>query len=156
MSDIPDDLTSVGRHHGGDPPEKTGQTVSSPEGPDPSASQAEPSPALFRLVRRADADQLQIRVHSPRAELSEIEDDAEELGQYRTAEALRDALADAGIDGWTGVFEDAEANRVLSDTVAPDHVWIGQPRYERITLFADPNAAADYAESRPRPDDSSS
>jgi hypothetical protein len=155
MTDVPDDLTSVGRHHGNDPPTETGQEVRSPSGPPPDSTAAEPSPALFQLVRAADPDRVQIRVHSARADVPPPEEGPEELGQYRTVEALREALADADVDGHTAVFEDAEAEKVLTDApVTPDHAWIGQPRYETVTFFADPDAAAAYASTldRPAPD----
>lgn len=144
MSDVPDDLTSVGRHRGHQPPEETGQTVSSPDGPDPSAGLARRTPALFQLLRPAE-NRLQIRAHPPRAQVS-APDDADEVGRYRSAEALHDALASEGVAGWTGVFEDVEADRVLTDDVTADHAWIGQPRYPTITLFADAEDAASYAE----------
>jgi hypothetical protein len=152
MTDIPDDLTSVGSHHGNEPPTETGQEVRSPSGPDPDSTPADPAPALFQLVRGSDPDRVQIRVHSPRADVPAPEDDLEELGQYRTVEALRDALSDAAIDGDTAVFEDAEAEKVRTDTdVTPDHAWIGQPRYETITFFADADAADEYASRLDRP-----
>lgn len=145
MSDVPDDLPSVGRHHGNQPPEETGQTVSSPEGPDPSAGSARPTPALFRLMRPDDDGDLRIQAYSPRADVPSPED-VDEVGRHRTKEALREALATEDIDGWTGVFEDAEAGRVLTDEVTPAHPWIGNPRYPVITLFADADAATAYAD----------
>jgi len=154
MTDVPDDLPSVGRHHGNQPPEETGQTVSSPEGPDPSAGAARPTPALFQLTRPDDG-RLRLRAYSPRAEVP-APDDADEVGRHRTEEALREALAAEGIDGWTGVFEDAEADRVLTDEVSSDHPWIGNPRYPTVTLFADADAAASYAERATVTPDSSS
>ena len=143
MTDIPDDLTDVGAHHGNDPPPETGQTVRSPEGPDPSPSDAQPSPALFQVVR-TPAGRLFVQAHSARAEVSAPEE-GEEVGRARTAEALRTILADEGIDGMTAVFEDAEADRSLVESdVRPDHAWIGQPRYPRITFFENEDDARDY------------
>lgn len=145
MTDIPDDLTSVGRHHGNEPPTDTGQEVRSPSGPDPDSTPAAPSPALFQVVRSADPDRIQIRVHSPRADVPSPEEGPEEMGQYRTVAALHEALADAEMEGYTGVFEDVKDEKVLTDAnVTPDHAWIGQTRYETITLFADPDAADAY------------
>lgn len=145
MTDVPDDLTSVGRHRGNDPPTETGQEVRSPDGPDPETKSAEPTPALFQVLRTADPDRVQVRAHSPRADVPSPEDDTEELGRPRTVDALRDALKNAEIDGSTAVFEDAEADRVLTDTsVTPDHAWIGRPRFETITFFADEDAASEY------------
>lgn len=149
MSDIPDDLTSVGSHHGNEPPTETGQEVRSPSGPPPDSTPADPAPALFQVVRYPDPTRVQIRVHSPRADVPPPEDGPEELGQYRTVAALREALADAEIDGSTAVFEDAETDKVLTDAdVTPDHAWIGQPRYETITFFADADAADAYVADR--------
>lgn len=146
MTDVPDDLTSVGRHHGNEPPTDTGQEVRSPSGPDPDSTPADPAPALFQLVRATNPDRVQIRVHSPRADVPAPEDGPDELGQYRTVEALRAALTDAEIDGHTAVFEDAAAEKVLTDAdVTADHAWIGQPRYETITFFPDADAAKEYA-----------
>lgn len=146
MSDIPDDLTDVGTHYGNQPPPETGQTVRSPEGPDPSTASARPSPALFQVVRSASEDRLTVRAHSARAEVS-TPDEGEEVGQYRTVEALRNALQDLEIGGWAAVFEDSEADRTLVDTdVDLDHPWIGQSRYPRITFFADPDDANAFAE----------
>ncbi|MFB6231373.1 MAG: hypothetical protein ABEL04_09465 [Salinibacter sp.] len=151
MADIPSDLTDVGTHHGNQPPTETGQTVRSPEGPDPSTADAQPSSALFQVVRAPSEDQLKIRVHSARAEPSPP-DEGEEIGTYRTEEALRKVLADANVDGWAAVFEDLEADRVLVDTdVNADHAWIGQARYSTITLFADAEAATTFAENHERP-----
>jgi hypothetical protein len=151
MADIPSDLTDVGTHHGNQPPTETGQTVRSPEGPDPSTADAQPSSALFQVVRAPSGDRLKIRVHSARTKTSPP-DEGEEIGTYRTAEALRSALADANVDGWTGVFEDPEADRVLVDPdVTADHVWIGQARYSTVTLFADDYAATTFAENHERP-----
>ncbi len=147
MNDVPDDLTSVGRHYGNDPPTETSQEVRSPKGPDPDTTPAEPSPALFQLVREPGADRVQIRVHSARAKVPAPEDGPEEIGQYRTVEALRDALAEASIEGRTAVFEDAETDQVLTDSdVSADHAWIGRPRYEVITFFADADAAEKYVQ----------
>jgi hypothetical protein len=152
MTDVPDDLTDVGRHRGNDPPTDTGQEVRSPSGPDPDSTPADPAPALFQVVRAADPDRVQVRVHSPRADVPPPEDGPDELGQYRTVEALREALADAAIEGYTAVFEDAAADKVLTDAdVTPDHAWIGQPRYETITFFADAAAADEYARGLDRP-----
>ncbi len=146
MTDVPNDLTTVGRHRGNDPSTKTGQEVRSPEGPDPETKSAEPTPALFQVVRAADPDRVQVRVHSPRAEVSVPEDGPEDLGQYRTVDALRDGLMDADIDGRTAVFEDTEDDRILTDSdVTADHAWIGRPRFETITFFAREDAAAEYA-----------
>ncbi len=146
MADLPDDLPAVGRHRGNDPKPDTGQEVRSPEGPDPESNPASPAPALFQLVRGPDHDRLQIRVHSARTEdPPSPEEDVEELGQYRSVEALREALRDESIDGRTAVFEDADTETVLTDDdVTPDHAWIGQPRYERITFVTDEDAVADY------------
>lgn len=156
MTDVPDDLTSVGRHRGNDPLPDTGQEVRSPEGPDPDSKPATPSPALYQVVRASDPNRVQIRVHSPRADVSVPEDGPEEIGQYRTVNALRDALTGADIDGYTAVFEDTEADKVLTDSnVTPDHAWIGRPRYETITFFADADAADEYVASLDRPSASS-
>jgi hypothetical protein len=153
MTDVPDDLTSVGRHHGNEPPTETGQEVRSPEGPDPDSKPATPAPALFQLVRQADVDRVQIRVHSARAQISPPEaEDTEELGQYRSVDDLRAALADVGLEGRTAIFEDAESETVLTDAdVTPDHPWIGQPRYERITFVSDEGAVSDYVSGLDRP-----
>ncbi|MFB6273414.1 MAG: hypothetical protein ABEL51_11025 [Salinibacter sp.] len=135
MTDIPDDLTDVGAHHGNDPPPETGQTVRSPEGPDPSAADAQPSPALFQVIRASSPKRLVVRAHSARAEVSASEE-GEEEGRYRTVAALRAALADEGIDEMAAVFDDAETDRRLVESdVSADHVWIGQPRYPTITFF---------------------
>jgi hypothetical protein len=152
MADVPDDLSSVGTHHGNEPPTETGQEVRSPDGPDPSTKPATPAQALFQIVRLSAEDYLQIRVHSPRAEVSPPNDeDMEEVGQYRSVDALRDALADLPIDGRTAIFEDATANTVLTEKdVSPDHDWIGQPRYERITFVADDDAADNYVSTLDR------
>lgn len=146
MADLPDDLTAVGRHRGNDPKPDTGQEVRSPEGPDPESNPATPAPALFQLVRNTTRDRVQVRVHSSRAEEPPAPDDNHaELGQYRSPDALRDALRDTSIEGRTAVFEDANSETVLTDDdITPDHAWIGQPRYERITFVADEDAVADY------------
>lgn len=145
MTDVPDDLTTVGRHRGNDPPTETGQEVRSPDGPNPETKSAEPTPALFQVVRATDPDRVQVRAHSPRADVPSPEDGPEELGRHRTLDALRDALTNAEIDGSTAVFEDAQADRVLTDTnVTPEHAWIGRPRFETITFFADEDAASEY------------
>ena len=149
MADIPEDLTNVGAHHGNDPPPETGQTVRSPEGPNPSASAARPSPALFQLVRSPSENRLTVHAHSARAEVSDPEDGEEEVGQYRTVEALREALADEHIDEMVVVFEDAEANRMLVESdVTADHAWIGQPRYRRIGFFESAEEAESFAAAR--------
>lgn len=151
MADLPDDLTDVGSHHGNEPPPETGQTVRSPEGPDPSASDAHPAPALFQVVRGPDENRVTVQAHSARAEVP-APDEGKEMGQYRTVEALREALETAEIDGWAAVFEDTEADRVLVEPdVTADHTWIGQPRYATITLFADPDDATAFAEAHERP-----
>lgn len=148
MTDIPDDLTDVGVHHGNDPPPETGQTVRSPKGPDPSASDASPSPALFQVVRTPSEGRLTVRAHSARAEVSAPEE-GEEVGTYRTEDALREALADKDIDGMGAVFEDAEANRTLVETdVTADHVWIGQLRYPTITFFETAEEAEAFANAK--------
>ena len=148
MTDIPDDLTTVGIHHGNDPPPETGQTVRSPEGPDPSASDASPSRALFQVVRTPSENRLTVRAHSARAEVSAPEE-GEEVGTYRTEDALREALADEGVDGMGAVFEDAEANRVLVETdVTADHAWIGQLRYPTIAFFETVAEAEAFADAR--------
>ena len=145
MTDIPDDLTDVGSHHGDEPPPETGQTVRSPEGPDPSASDARPSPALFQLVRTPSESRLTVHAHSARAEVS-VPEEGEEVGQYRTEQALRDALQNEGIDGMTAVFVDAEADRTLVEAdVTADHAWIGQPRYPTIAFFASAEEAESFA-----------
>ena len=146
MSDTPDDLPSVGTHRGNDSPGDLGQTISSPEGPDPSPGTAHPADALFQLVTSASGDRVQMRVHSARTHVSPpAETDREEIGQYRTVDALRDALDEAGIEGWTGVFENPSAGRVLTAEVSPDHSWIGSEEYTTITFFPEADAAADYA-----------
>ncbi len=145
MVDIPDDLTDVGVHHGNQPPPDTGQTVRSPTGPDPGANEARSSPALFQVVRTPSKDRLAVHAHSARAEVA-APDEGEEVGQYRTVAALRDALTDEGIEGWAAVFEDAEADRVLVETnVTADHAWIGQSRYPTITLFESAEEARAFA-----------
>lgn len=152
MTDIPDDLSDVGAHQGNPPPSETGQTVRSPEGPDPAASEAQPSPALFQVVRSPDDDRITVRAHSPRAEV-DAPDAGDEMGRYRTPEELRTALAshDRG-EGAVAVFVDAEADRVLVvEEVTADHAWIGQPRYPTVALFASHDAAEAYAETHERP-----
>lgn len=156
MTDVPEDLTTVGRHHGNDPPAETGQEVRSPQGPDPETKSAEPTPALFQVVRASDPDRIQVRVYSPRAEVPAPEDGSEELGRHRTVDRLRDTLTDADIAGQSAVFEDVEAHRVLTDSqVTPDHAWIGRPRFETITFFADEDAAAEYVRGLDAPSPSS-
>jgi hypothetical protein len=154
MDDLPDDLTSVGRHHGNEPPTETGQEVRSPDGPDPDSSPAAPAPALFQLLRDTDRARLQVRVHTARTEDPPVPEaeGIEEVGQYRSVDALRAALEEAGLDGAPAVFEDAEAETVLAeDAVTADHAWIGQPRYERITVFADEGDRSDYVSGLDRP-----
>lgn len=147
MADIPDDLTDVGAHRGNEPPPETGQTVRSPKGPDPGAGAAQPSSALFQLVREPSENRLTVSTHSARAELSDPEK-GEEVGRYRTEEALRAALADEGIEGGAAVFEDPEANRVLVEAdVAADHAWIGQPRYPVVTFFETTEEAEAFADA---------
>lgn len=151
MSDLPDDLTDVGIHRGNQPPTETGQTVRSPEGPDPGGSDAQPSPALFQLVRVSTEPRLIVRAHSARAEV-EAPEDGEEVGTYRTPDALREALSAVGIADTTAVFEDADADRVLVDTdVTPEHTWIGQPRYPTIAFFETRDEAEAFADSHDRP-----
>lgn len=151
MADIPDDLTSVGTHHGNQPPTKSGQTVRSPEGPDPSGGSARPSPALFQVLRDPAGNRVEVYAHSPRAVVPDP-NEGEEEGQYRTVDALRKGLAEVDIEGWTAVFEDAEAERVLVETdVTPDHAWIGQERFPAITFFADEEAANTYAREHDLP-----
>lgn len=146
MDDVPDDLTSVGRHHGNEPPTETGQEVRSPDGPPPDASPASPAPALFQLVRDTEQDHLQVRVHSARTEEPPTPDDAiDEIGHYRSVDDLRAALREESVEGRVAVFEDAEAETVLTDAnVTPDHAWIGQSRYERITFVEDEGDVSDY------------
>ena len=148
MADLPDDLTDVGAHQGNDPPPETGQTVRSPGGPDPSASDAQRSPALFQVVRESAENRLTVQAHSARAEAAPPDDGAE-VGQYRTVEALRDALATEGVQDRVAVFEDVKADRVLVETdVDADHAWIGQPRYSSVTFFATEDAAQAFAEAQ--------
>ncbi|PSQ95205.1 MAG: hypothetical protein BRD55_11860 [Bacteroidetes bacterium SW_9_63_38] len=147
MDDLPDDLPSVGRHRGNDPPTETGKEVRSPEGPAPDSSPASPAPALFQLIHAPDRDRLQIRVHSARTEEPPMPDadDVTEIGQYRSVDDLRTALREKSIEGRVAVFEDAESETVLTDEdVTPSHAWIGQPRYERITFVADAGDVSDY------------
>lgn len=153
MNDLPDDLPSVGTHRGNEPPTETGQEVRSPMGPEPHSTPATPSTALFQLVRNTENGHIQIRVHPARAEVTAPEDErTTEIGQYRSVDSLRIALDETGIAGTTAIFEDAEAENVLTDTdVAPTHPWIGQPRYERITFVPDEGAASDYVRGLDRP-----
>lgn len=153
MDDLPDDLTSVGSHQGNQPPTETGQEVRSPAGPDPDAKPASPAPALFQLLKDTANNRIQIRVHSARAEISPpAEEEVTEMGQYRSVEQLRDALHEASIEGRTAIFEDAEADKVLTDAdVSATHPWIGQPRYERITFVADEAAVSEYVNGLDRP-----
>jgi hypothetical protein len=151
MANIPDDLTDVGVHHGNQPPPDTGQTVRSPTGPDPDATEAQPSPALFQLVRADAENRLTVHAHSARAEVSAPEAGTE-VGRYRTADALRDALKEEDVEGWAAVFEDVKADRALVETtVTAQHAWIGQPRYSTITFFETPEAATDFADAHERP-----
>jgi len=151
MADLPEDLSGVGTHRGNDPAPETGQTVRSPTGPDPNATEAQPAPALFVVVQAASGDRLSIRAHSARADVSAPED-GEEVGRYRTVEALRRGLAGVEMDADVAVFEDAEADRVLvEEDVSADHAWIGKPRYPRITLFQNSDAAHAFAEAHDRP-----
>lgn len=146
MADTPDDLTSVGTHHGNQPPDETGQTVRSPKGPDPNSTQAQASPALFQVVIDSSKNSVSVLTHSARAEVPSP-DEADDVVQVHTVEALREALAEAGIDGWTAVFEEVDSAGVRVDPDAsPDHVWIGQVRYPTITFFADPEDATAYAD----------
>jgi hypothetical protein len=95
-----------------------------------------------------------VRAHSARAEVEEPENGGE-LGQYRTTDALRDALSEAGIGDAVAVFEDAEANRVLVDAdVTAEHAWIGQLRYSTIVFFETRDEAEAFADSHdyPTPD----
>ncbi len=148
MSDTPDDLPAVGTHRGGDSPGDLGLSKNSPEGPDPSGGTAHPADALFQLISDASDDRIQLRVHSARTHVSPpAEADREEIGQYRTVEALRDALDATGMDGWTGVFENPDAGRALTAEVAPDHPWIGSEKYPTITFFPEADAASDFAAS---------
>lgn len=147
MTDIPDDLTDVGIHHGNQPPPDTGQTVRSPTGPDPETTEATPSPALFQVVRPPSENRLTVYAHSARAEVS-TPDEGEEVAQCRTVAALREALRDVSLDGHAAVFEDAEADRVLVETtVTADHAWIGQSRYPTITFFESAEEAQAFADA---------
>ena len=150
MADLPDDLSDVGTHRGNDPEPETGQTVRSPTGPDPNATEAQPAQGLFVVVRASSGEWLSIQAHSARAEVAGP-DEGEEVGQYRSVEALRDALADADMNEHVAVFEDAEADRVLvEDDVSAHHAWIGKPRYPRVTLFRDADEANAFAEAHER------
>jgi hypothetical protein len=151
MSDLPDDLTDVGVHRGNQPPTETGQTVRSPEGPDPGASDAQPSPALFQIVRPSTEPRFVVRAHSARAEVEEPEE-GDEVGRYRTIDALRETLSEIGIADTVAVFEDVEANRVLVDAdLTAEHAWIGQPRYPSIAVFETRDEAEAFAEAHDRP-----
>ena len=75
-----------------------------------------------------------------------------EVGRYRTADALRDALKEEDVEGWAAVFEDVKADRVLVETtVTAQHAWIGQPRYSTITFFETSEAATAFADAHERP-----
>ena len=151
MADLPDDLSDVGTHRGNDPEPETGQTVRSPTGPDPNATEAQPALSLFVVVRAPSGKRLSIQAHSPQAEVAGP-DEGEEVGRYRTVEALREALADTEMDEYVAVFEDVEANRVLvEDDVSARHAWIGKLRYPRITLFQDAEEAGAFAEAHELP-----
>lgn len=146
MSETPDDLPAVGTHRGNDAPEDLGQTISSPEGPDPSPGTARPADALFQLLSDSSGDRVQIRVYSARTHLDPPEEETfDEVGQYRTVDALREALDDIGISGWTGVFENPSAGRALTAEVSPDHSWIGSAEYTTITFFPEADAASAHA-----------
>jgi len=113
--------------------------------------EARPALALFVVVRTSSGGRLSVRAHSARADVP-APDDGEEVGRCRSLDALREILADAGINGSVAVFEDAQANRVLVDEdVTVNHAWIGQPRYPRITFFRDPDEASAFAEEHERP-----
>jgi len=149
MSNLPDDLTDVGVHRGNQPPTETGQTVRSPEGPDPRGSDARPSPALFQLVQSSTEPHLTVHAHSARAEVQGPEE-GEEVGTYRTPDALRGALSERRIADTVAVFEDADRALVVTD-VTPEHAWIGQPRYPTIAFFETRDDAESFADSRDRP-----
>lgn len=151
MADLPDDLPSVGRHQGNELPPEIG---GAPDGPDPDSSPASPIHALFQLVRDTAHDRLQIRVHSARAEdpPDPDADEAEALGQYRSVDDLRAALRKESIADRIAVFEDAETETVLTDDdVTPEHAWIGNPRYERITFVAGEGDISAYVSSLDTP-----
>jgi hypothetical protein len=79
----------------------------------------------------------------------EAPDEGTDVGQYRTVEALREALSEEGIEGSAAVFEDAEADRTLVETeVTADHAWIGQSRYPTITFFEREEDARKFASGR--------
>jgi len=148
MTDVPDDLSSVGKHRGNQPPTETGQEVRSPEGPDPQSTSATRTAALFQLLRHDTEGWLRLRVHSARADVSEETGDVKEVGQYRTVHTLRTALREESIAGTAGVFEDADSGEVLTDEhVTTDHAWIGQPRFQTITFFPSAEAASEYVDS---------
>ena len=151
MVDLPDDLPDVGAHRGDNPPEETGQTVRSPRGPDPSTSRARPAEALFQVIRDPAHGRLAVRAHPPRAEATAPET-GDEVGQFRTAEALRDALADVGLEEWVAVFEDAQADRMhVDDDVTAHHAWLGRARYSAVVFFETIEEARSFANGHDRP-----
>jgi hypothetical protein len=151
MVDLPDDLPDVGAHRGKNPPEETGQTVRSPEGPDPSASRARSIEALFQVIRGPAHGRLVIRAHPARAEATAPET-GDEVGQFRTAAALRDALADVGLEEWVAVFEDAQADRMhVDDDVTAHHAWLGRARYSTVAFFETIEEARSFADAHGRP-----
>ncbi|WP_232798069.1 hypothetical protein [Salinibacter altiplanensis] len=151
MAALPEDLSGVGTHRGNNPESETGQTVRSPTGPDPNATEAQPAPGLFLVVRAPSEERLSIQAHSAQAEV-DGPDDGDEVGRYRTVDALRAALADLEMSEYVAVFEDAEANRVLvEDDVSGQHAWIGTPRYPQITLFREAEKARAFAKAHEFP-----
>lgn len=150
MTDVPDDLTTEGTHRGNEPPEDTGRTVRSPEGPDPSTGSAQETPALFQVMRAADdADRsgFRIRTHPPRRVVEDADDGYEEVAQVHTPDSLREVLGDLPEGPYHVVFEVHDDGEVyVEHDAALDHPWLFKPRYDLATLFPTADAASAYAE----------
>ena len=154
MSDVPDDLTTEGRHRGASPSSDTGRTVRSPTGPDPGSGSAHKIPALFQVMTAdgdATADRIRIRTHPPRRVVDDVDDGFEEVAQTSTPDDLSDVLDELPDMKYYMVFEtsgddETETEVLVEERAALDHPWLFENRYDVVTLFPSSEDGAAYAE----------
>ncbi len=148
MTEIPDDLTSEGTHRGNAPPNDTGRTVRSPEGPDPGSGSAHEAAALFQLMTQVEGDTARIRLHPPRRMVDSADEGYEEIAQVYTPDDLREAVEELPADEYHIVYEAPDRHEICTETARLDDAGLYRPTYELATLFPSSEAASDYVASR--------
>ena len=146
--DESNDIPTEGEHLTDDSEHVSGFNVRAQKPPAPDEYDGQPAETLYQLSRSKGKSHYRVQTWTP-GEVGQLEEGYEESGRYSANEDLTAAIDELEGRPQYVVLENVKRGEVhydRQDRFSDD--WSDGGRFDRMTLFADEDEAARYAEQR--------